>query len=125
MNGSEHIGGLDLVKTVNMKIPGRAIASVVFAFISVCTFRICDHLILLPGRAYQSYETIQITQEQLSPFIDGLEFAYGASAIASVVWCLLAWRSEWRIAAIVATLFSAIATYFFVWRAIEDSFSGL
>jgi len=103
----------------------RAIASVVFACTSVYVFRICDDLILLPGRSHQSDPVVQLSQSQLSPFIEQLEFVYATLAVISVIWCVLSWRSERRIVAIIATLFSVVAMCVFVWRAIEDSISGL
>jgi hypothetical protein len=91
-------------------IPGRAIASVVFACFSLFVFRVYGQAHWLPFRFLKdSDDTFHRVLSQVSPIRDQLDIGYRALAVAALIWCIWAWRTESRTAAIVATAFTALA----------------
>ena len=97
---------------IKRPIPGRAIASVVFACSSLWMFRVYGQVHWLPTRFSNDGEEIfHRMLSQVGPIRDQLDIGYRVLAAASLVWCIWSWRTERRIAAIAATVFAALATF--------------
>jgi hypothetical protein len=94
------------------QIPAKAIASILFACCSLFVFRVFGQVIYLP--AHFSKDSGDIFHQMLSetgPIRDQLDVGYRVLAVISLVWCIWAWRTEPRVAAIVATIFAALAMF--------------
>ena len=93
-------------------IPGRAIASVVFACFSLFLFRVYGQVHWLPTRfSEDGKDMFHRMLTQVGPIREELGIGYRALAVAALVWCIWSWRTEPRIAALVATLFTAVAMF--------------
>src|SRR5208282_4369548 len=91
-------------------VPGRAIASVVFACFSLFVFRVCGQAHWVPSRfSKDSDDIFHRVLSQVGPIRDQLDIGYRALAVAALIWCIWSWRTESRTAAIVATAFTALA----------------
>ena len=100
-------------------IPGRAIASVVFACFSLFLFRVYRQVHWLPSRfSKDSDDIFHRVLSQVSPIRDQLDIGYRALAVAALVWCVWSWRTEQRMAALVATVFAALAMFCAVFIAV-------
>ena len=93
-------------------VPGRAIASVVFACFSLFICRVYGQVHWLPSRFLKDNRDIfkQMLTE-VGPIRDQLDIGYRALAVAALIWCIWSWRTEHRIAALVATAFAALAMF--------------
>jgi hypothetical protein len=93
-------------------IPGRAIASVVFACFSLWMFRVYGEVHWLPMRfSRDGDEMFHRILSQVGPIRDQLDIGYRVLALAALVWCVWSWRTEHRMAAVVATVFAALAVF--------------
>jgi hypothetical protein len=93
-------------------IPGRAIASVLFACFSLWMFRVYGQVHWLPTRfSKDGDEMFHQMLSQVSPIRDQLDLEYRALAVAALVWCIWSWRTEQRVAALVASFFAAVAMF--------------
>jgi hypothetical protein len=75
-------------------------------------FRIYGQVHWLPTRFSNDGE--EIFHRMLSavgPMRDQLDAGYRVLAAAAVVWCIWSWRTEQRAAAVVATVFAALAAF--------------
>jgi hypothetical protein len=92
------------------RLPERAIASVLFACCSLFLFRVYGQVHWLPARFSKDEEQIfHRMLSQVAPIRDELDIGYRGLAGIALFWCIWPWRSEPRSAAMVATVFSAIA----------------
>ena len=93
-------------------IPGRAIASVVFACSSLWMCRVYGQVHWLPTRFSKDGEDIfHRMLSQVGPIRDQLDIGYRVLAAAALVWCIWSWRTEQRVAAVTATVFAALAVF--------------
>lgn len=98
--------------TTKRPIPGRAIASVLFACTSLWMLRVYGEVHWLPLRfSKDSDEIFHRILSLVGPIRDELDVGYRVLAVAALVWCVWAWRTEQRAAAVVATLFAALAVF--------------
>ena len=97
---------------IKRPLPARAIASVVFSCCTLWVFRLYGRVHWLPSRFSKDGEEIfHRMLVQVGPIRDELGVGYRVLALAAVVWCVWAWRTEQRVAAAVATLFAALAAF--------------
>jgi hypothetical protein len=92
------------------QLPARAIASILFACCSLFVFRSYAQLHWVP--AHFSKEGDYIFRRVLSetgPIRDQLDLTYRILAVISLGWCIWAWRTESRVAALFASAFTALA----------------
>jgi len=75
-----------------MKIPDRAIASVIFGCFSIFTLRVFAHLMWLP---IQGGDISEQAANAMGPILENLQIAYRVLAIAALVWCIWSWCKEW------------------------------
>jgi hypothetical protein len=94
---------------IKMKVPDRAIASVVFACFSIYTLRVFGRLMWLPVQGGGPIPD-QATQAMI-PILESLQIAYRLLAIVALAWCIWSWCKEWWLPAAVATLFTALALF--------------
>lgn len=93
-------------------IPGRAIASALFACFSLWVFRVYGQVHWLPSRfSKDGEEMFHRVLSQVGPIRDQLDLGYRVLAAAALVWCIWSWRTEQRVAALVATVFAALAGF--------------
>jgi hypothetical protein len=93
-------------------IPGRALASIVFACFSLWILRVYSQVHWLPTRFSKDGEEIfHRMLSQVGPIRLQLDIASTVLAVAALVWCVWSWRTEQRIAAVVATAFTALAMF--------------
>ena len=91
-------------------MPGRAIVSVVFSCFSLYMLRVYGQVHWLPSRFMKDgQEVFHRMLSQVGPIRDQLDIGCKALAIAAVIWCIWSWRTEHRMAAIIATAFAAFA----------------
>ena len=96
-----------------MQVPDRAIACIVFGCLSLYTFHVYGQLMWGPTPSRQlSEQEIEVIGDTCGR----LETARKALAIVAFVWCIWSWLKEWWVAAVVATLFTALVlfTAFFI-----------
>jgi hypothetical protein len=95
---------METTKT-KLMIPDRAIASVVFAVLSLLAFWIyCQ---LLWGTHDHSRDGMAV----MGSILVGLETTRRTLAMAALLWCVWSWRKEWWLPSIIATLFTGAALY--------------
>jgi len=104
-------------------IPGRAIASVLFACASLFIFRSYGQLHWLPKRVAKASgdlngDLFRQVLFQVGPIRDQLDVAYRVLAVVALIWCIWSWRTEQRTAAVIATVFAALAMFCAVFIAI-------
>jgi len=93
-------------------IPGRAIASVVFACSSLWIFRLYGQVHWLPTRFSKDGDDVfHRMLSQIGPIRDQLDIGYRVLAAAALVWCIWSWRTEQRVAAVTATVFAVLAVF--------------
>lgn len=86
-------------------IPDRAVASVVFGFLSLLTFRVYSRIL---------WETTPKSEEAQAAFgaiLGNLETTRRVLAVVALLWCIWSWRKEWWLPSVVATLFTALALF--------------
>ena len=94
------------------QIPARAIASILFACCSLFLFLVYGRVHWLPTHFSKDGEDIfHRMLSEVSPIISQLDVGYRVVAVISLVWCIWAWRTEPRAAALVATVFTALAMF--------------
>jgi hypothetical protein len=94
--------------------PARAVASIVFACFSLLLWRSYFHLrFTVLGRL--GSVVIDPIREQLSYTQTDLGIAYRGLAVAALVWCILSWRTEARVPAMISTLFTGLAIAINLW----------
>jgi len=93
-------------------MPGRAIASVVFACFSLWVFRVYGQVHWLPARfSKEGDEMFRRILSQVGPIRDQLDLGYRVLAAAALVWCIWSWRTEQRLPAMIATVFAGLAAF--------------
>jgi hypothetical protein len=93
-------------------IPVRAIASVLLACVSLWVFRIFGQVHWLPSRfSRDGEEMFRRVLSQVGPIRDQLDLGYRVLAGVALVLCIWSWRTEQRVAAMVATVFAALAAF--------------
>ncbi len=93
-------------------IPGRAIATVVFACASLWMFGVYGQVHWLPTHFSKDGEEIfHRLLSQVGPIRDQLDIGCRVLAAAALVWCIWSWRTEQRGAAAIATVFVALAVF--------------
>jgi hypothetical protein len=96
---------MDTPKT-KLMLPDSAIASVVFGFLSLFTFRVyCQILWGIHDHSDDGMATI-------GAILGSLEIARRVLAVVALLWCLWSWRKEWWLPSVIATLITAVALYF-------------
>src|SRR5262245_17549547 len=93
--------------------PPRAMASVVFACLSLFLFRNYGQVHWIPSR-YSTPETKELFHRVLAdvgPIRDQVDIAYRLLAAAALFWCIWSWTSEPRLASVIATVFTALAVF--------------
>jgi len=92
--------------------PARAIASVLFACCSLFVFRIYGQVHWLPMHFSKDGEDIfHRLLSEVGPIGDQIDIGYRVLAAFALLWCIWSWRTETRMAAIVATVFAALAVF--------------
>ena len=88
-----------------LMIPDRAIASVLFAFLSLFAFRVyCQILWGTNDKTDAGIATI-------SSLMVSLETARRVLAVVALLWCFWSWRKEWWLPSVIATLATGFALY--------------
>jgi hypothetical protein len=94
---------------IKMRIPDRAIASVLFSCFSIFTLHVFGKLVWLPVQGGGPIPEQAI--KAMSPILASLQIANKVLAIVALVWCIWSWCKEWWLPAAVATLFTALALF--------------
>ena len=93
-------------------IPARAIASALFACSSLFVFRLYGQVHWLPKRfSKDSDDVFHRVLSQVGPIRDQLDVAYRVLAVIALIWCIWSWRTERRVAALIATGFAGLAMF--------------
>ena len=88
-----------------LMIPDRAIASVVFGFLSLFTFRIYAQLM------WHTSPSSDKAADAMGSILGTLETTRRVLAVVALLWCIWSWRKEWWLPAVLATLFTALALF--------------
>lgn len=92
------------------RIPAKAIASTLFAIASLFLWRVYGDLHW--GILREHYRELPASvRPELFVILSRLEIVYRSLALAAMVWCIWSWRTERRVFAVTATLFTACALF--------------
>jgi hypothetical protein len=93
------------MSTPNTKlmIPDRAIASVVFGFLSILTFQLYGAIL------WNTSPESDRAADHIGSILGTLEITRRMLAVVALLWCVWSWRKEWWLPSLVATLSTAFA----------------
>ena len=94
----------------------RATASTLFAIFSLYVWRTYGHLHFIVLGRLSEFVGIDAVRVQLVLADRELFVAYHGSAVVALIWCIWSWRTESRVAAAIATLFTGLAMFVWVVR---------
>ena len=88
-----------------LTIPDRAIASIIFGFLSLFTLHIYAQLM------WRTSPSSDKAADTMGSILDTLETARRALSVIGLLWCIWSWCKEWWLPAAVATLFTALVLF--------------
>ena len=88
-----------------LMIPDRAIASVIFAFLSVFAFRV--YCTILWG----THDKTDDGMATIGSILGSLETTRRVLAVVALLWCVWSWRKEWWLPSVIATICTLLALW--------------
>jgi hypothetical protein len=95
---------------IKKPIPARAIASALFACVSVFLWLLVGQVHSVPiDFTGGDPEVLDRVVKRIIPIYQALNITYRSLAVLSLVWCIWSWRTEWWFAALTSTVFAGFA----------------
>ena len=95
---------METTKT-KLMIPDRAIASVVFGFLSHFSFMVYCRLL------WGTHDQTKDGMEAIGSIMGSLETTRRVLAVAALLWCLRSWQKEWWLPATLATILTGLILF--------------
>jgi hypothetical protein len=88
-----------------LMIPDRAIASVVFSFLSLFTFSVYCQIL------WGTHDKTDDGMATVGSILGSLETTRRVLAVVALLWCVWSWRKEWWLPSVIATICTLLALW--------------